>query len=342
MPLPANGAAPAGRSALHREATSDIPPYMFAIVVGPFAEVAEAGDPRLRPHLVYRQDVDAAKRSLVHHAAWLRTLEATFGPYVYGSYRVVQCPTRWGGFEAPGNVLLSERLFEAPDGGVGTLAHELAHMWFGDAVGYAQWREVWLSEGFASYFGPWLHEQAGGPPLAASMTRLRDNWRASREGRTRTIRWDGFSHPDLALNANTYPKGAWVLHMLRGELGDDAFFAAIRDYYRAFAGRSVVTADFIASVETSTGKELDWFFEQWLERKNCPELRVGSAGDTVVVAQVQRDEPYRFRLRLQWKDADGEARERVVDIRERETRIAIGAHAAASVAVDPRVELLYR
>lgn len=344
VPLPANGdGAPAsGRAALHHETTSDIPPYMFAVVVGPFAELAEAGDARLRPHLVYRQDVDAAKRSLVHHAAWLRTLEQTFGSYAYGSYRVVQCPTRWGGFEAPGNVLLSERLFDADDGGVGTLAHELTHMWFGDAVGYAQWHDVWLSEGFASYFGPWLHEQVGGPTLAASMTRLRDHWRASREARTRTIRWDGFSHPDLALNANTYPKGAWVLHMLRGELGDEAFFAAIRDYYRAFAGRSVTTSDFVASVETSTGKELGWFFEQWLDRKNCPELKVASAGNAVVVEQVQRGDPYRFRLRLGWQDAAGEAAERVVDVRERETRIEIGAHAAASLAIDPKVELLYR
>ncbi|MEZ5963990.1 MAG: M1 family aminopeptidase [Planctomycetota bacterium] len=331
---------PEGRSTLERETTSDIPPYMYAIVVGPFAEVRESGDPRLLPHLIYRQDVAAAKPALVHHAAWLHTMEETFGPYAYGTYRVVQCPTRWGGFEAPGNVQLSERLFEGPDQGVGTLAHELTHMWFGDAVGYAQWREVWLSEGFASYFGPWLHAQTGGPPLADTMRRLREAWRRSADGRTKSVRWDGFKHPDFALNANTYPKGAWVLHMLRGELGEAAFFAAVRAYYREFAGRAITTADFVQAVEQATGKDLGWFFSQWLDQPNCPELEVEDDGETVLVRQTQRQPPYRFHLRLGYVDGEGKERDVVGEIAEREARIRVGPH--RDLQLDPRVELLFR
>ncbi|MCK5941475.1 MAG: hypothetical protein KAI24_05850, partial [Planctomycetes bacterium] len=82
---------------------SEIPPYMYALVVGPLARVPEQGDPRLMDHFVYRQDVAKAKQALRHHAAWIAAMERTFGAYPYGKYTTVQCPTRWGGFEAPGN-----------------------------------------------------------------------------------------------------------------------------------------------------------------------------------------------------------------------------------------------
>ena len=73
------------------------------------------------------------------------------------------------------------------------------------------------------------------------MKSLRARWRKSRDGRLKTIRDDSFRHPDLALNANTYPKGAWVLHMLRREIGDEMFFRTLRSYYGRCVGRSILT-----------------------------------------------------------------------------------------------------
>jgi len=230
--VPENGvwsqAGPDGWKTISRTTEAEIPPYLYAIGVGPWEEIAEEGDPRLRPHFVWARDKPKARRGLLHHAAWMKTMERTFGPYSYGKYMVVQVPTRWGGMENAGNTWLMERIFDAPGRGVGTMAHEFAHQWFGDAVGYAAWKEVWLSEGFASYFGPWLHASTGGPPLDRSLEGMRRRWLGSREGRTLPVRWGGYDHPDSALNTNTYPKGAWVLHMLRGEVGDEAFFAGIR------------------------------------------------------------------------------------------------------------------
>jgi len=343
--LPTTGlgeqAVPRGSCTQVLTSTTEIPPYMFAIVVGPLARVAEAGDVRLVDHLVYKQDVAKAKPELVHHAAWIAAMEQAFGPYPYGKYMTVQCPTRWGGFEAPGNVQLAESLFDNPQRGQGTLAHELVHMWFGDAVGYSEWREVWLSEGFASYFGPWLHTQTGGPTLPEAMTSLRARWRQSFEGRTKSIRDDHFAHPDQALNSNTYPKGAWVLHMLRGEVGDEAFFASLKNYVATCRGTSVLTEDFVTIIDRETKTELSWFFSQWLDGIGCPELKVSAVADAITIAQVQKGEPYTFWLRLRWQDDDGKPQEDRVRIKDRDTRLAItgGCH---ELQVDPDVELLFR
>jgi len=321
--------------------SSEIPPYMFAVAVGPLARVPEAGDERLIDHLVYKQDVAKAKAELVNHAAWIAAMEAAFGSYPYGKYMTVQCPTRWGGFEAPGNVQLAEGLFDSPGRGQGTLAHELVHMWFGDAVGYSEWREVWLSEGFASYFGPWLHAQTGGPKLSTSMESLRDRWRKSFEGRTKSIRDDRFPHPDQALNSNTYPKGAWVLHMLRGELGDEDFFAALRTYVDQCRGSSVITEDFVRIIERETKSELSWFFKQWLDRVGCPELKIETTDTAITIKQVQAGIPYKFWLRLRWRNDSGKLIEKRVRVDAATMRLPIES-TYNDLQIDPDTELLFR
>jgi len=328
---------------------SELPTYLLAFAAGPWARVPESGDARLRPHFVYAQDVENARKSLVHHAEWMKRMESTFGPYPYASYCIAQVPTRWGGMENAGNTWVMESLFDRgaerggrSDGGVGTLAHEFAHQWFGDGVGYADWREVWLSEGFASYFGPWLDSQSGGPPLSESMRGEREQWLASAEGRTLPVRWRGFDNPDGALNANSYPKGAWVLHMLRKELGDEAFFAGLASYYRENVGRAVTTETLRAALEHESKRDLGAFFAQWLERPGCPELEFRWSADDVTVRQLQAGEPYDFLLPLRWTGGDGTMHERDARIRERETRIPLEGAPARDGVVDPKVELLYR
>jgi aminopeptidase N len=215
------------------------------------------------------------------------------------------------------------------------------HMWFGDAVGYSEWREVWLSEGFASYFGPWLHAQTGGPKLSVSMQNLRDRWRKSFEGRTKSIRDDRFPHPDQALNSNTYPKGAWVLHMLRGEVGDEAFFAALRTYVDQCRGSSVITEDFVRIIERETKTELSWFFAQWLDGIGCPELKVASTDGAITIEQVQKGTPYKFWLRIRWQDGAGKSVVKRVRVDAATLRLPIEG-TCNDLQIDPDTELLFR
>lgn len=337
----AEGAAP-GKTFAGLTA-QDIPPSLYAFAAGPFLRVPEEGDSRLVPHYVFPQDMEKATASLVHHTAWMEVMETTFGPFAYAKYTTVQVPTRWGGMEYPGNVWLAQNLFDYPGGGVGTLAHEFAHMWFGDAVGYAQWEDSWLSEGFASYFGPWLYAQSGGPSLAEHMQGARSGWARSRKARETPIRWLHYRKSDdffSRVSANTYSKGAWVLHMLRQEVGEEHFFSGLKAYYQEFYGQAVDSKALQSAMEKVSGRELDWFFHQWLDRPGAPQLRLRDDRGALVVEQVQEAEPFRFKLRVSYSDADGLPKEKVFDITERETTLPLG-EGTREWKLDPRVELLY-
>ncbi len=322
---------------------SDIPPGLFTFAAGPFLRLPEDGDARFRPHYVFPQDMEKASKAYGHHAAWMQTMERTFGPYLYAKFTTVQIPTRWGGMEYPGNVWLAQNIFDYPGHGVGTLAHEFVHMWFGDGVGYAQWEDAWLSEGFASYLGPWLHAQVGGESLTDAMLGARQRWLQSKRAQRYPILWTEYHKPDDFFGrvaANTYQKGAWVLHMLRQELGDKVFFAGLRHYYQKYQGQAVQTPAFQASMEDVSGEDLAWFFEQWLEWPGAPELQLEDRAGQLVLTQLQEGRPYRFSLRVAWTDAHGLPQSQVFPIHQRQTVLPIGED-TKDWTLDPQVELLF-
>jgi aminopeptidase N len=322
---------------------ADIPPTLFAFAAGPWQRVAEDGDTRMIPHFVYSEDVEAARLGLCHHAAWMQKMESTFGPYLWEKFTTAQVPTRWGGVEYPGNVWLAESLYDHGDHGVDTLAHEFTHMWFGDGVGYAQWEHAWLSEGFASYFGPWLHEQAGGLPLRSAMSGARQAWRRDVRARRRPVIWKEYPFPDdlfMSSSSNTDQKGAWVLHMLRDEVGDAAFFGGIAAWYQTHRGTAVTTDSLRAAMDAAAGRDLGWFFAQWLEQPNCPLLRVTPTANGVTIAQEQPGAPYLFPLTLAWQDDQGQSQRARVRVEGTSTAVEItpGWH---DLVLDPDVVLLF-
>lgn len=348
--IPGGGAAagqpPAGWRRWQAKTQSEIPTYMLAVAVAPYRRIEEKGDNRFIAHFIYGKDAPRARRGLKYHAAWMKTMEETFGPYAYSKYCVVQVPTRWGGMEYPGNTWIAESLFDPPGFGVSILAHEFVHQWFGDAVGYADWQDSWLSEGFASYFGPWLHATTGGPPLARSMHGLRRRWLRAEAAKKYPIRWLEYDEPvdQFSVNyVNTYPKGAWVLHMLRVHMGDESFFAGLKKYYSDHFETGVATRDLQRAMETAAGGEdLEWFFDQWLNRIDCPHLSFQWEADAVVVKQVQEGEAYRLKLPLQWTDVDGNKVKEYFEIQAKETRLELRGGPVRTPVVDPDVELLFR
>jgi aminopeptidase N len=187
----------------------------------------------------------------------------------------------------------------------GTVAHETAHQWFGGHVTQVDWPELWLSEGFATYFGHLFFEHADGVDVfRARMEESRQSYLDSDlTGQAVIDRGETnlFEH----LNANNYPKGGWILHMLRALVGDETFFAGIRHYYESFAGGNASSNDFRGAMEAVYGQDLDWFFDQWLERPGYPMLSIASEWDTatgeavVTITQAQPDAWPAFRFPLE-------------------------------------------
>jgi len=225
------------------------------------------------------------------------------GPFPYRKIAHVESSTRYGGMENSSAIFYDQGGYVSRRMVEGVVRHQTAHQWFGDAVTERDWRHLWLSEGFASYFDLVIGAALDGDSL------LQQGMRASAAGYfgSRNVDRplvDSAAHDLMGLlNANSYNKGAWLLHMLRWEVGDWAFFRGVREYYRIFPDSSVLSEDCQRVVERAAGRDLGWFFRQWLYQPGYPpqlavDLRVDRAARTATlrVRQAQPAAWGRFRL----------------------------------------------
>ena len=157
-------------------------------------------------------------------------------------------------------------------------AHEAAHQWFGDLVTCKDWSQIWLNEGFATYFAH-LYEGEKNGADAMRHGLLRDAETVIRSGDERPITWRGYQDPMEQFDQRAYPKGSWVLHMLRSQIGADLFRDGIRTYLERHRGQLVETADLRDVVEELTGRSWDRFFDQWVHHGGTPSLKVAYQWD---------------------------------------------------------------
>lgn len=296
---------------------------------------------------VFPEDVGNAEPSFRRSAQMVDFFTDLVGDYPFEKLANVQSATRFGGMENASAIFYSEQGIASGRNIESTVSHEIAHQWFGDAVTEASWHHLWLSEGFATYFGALFFEAADGVA----------DFRERMEGsRTSVVGSADVERPVIdpeetdifaLLNDNNYPKGGWVLHMLRGLLGDDVFFAGIRTYYERYLHQAVLTEEFQAVMEEVSRQDLDWFFTQWLYRPGYPVFAVeerwlpgeGGAGQAeVVVRQVQSDAWPRFRVPLElcWGMApERTCRRAVSGSGEDVLRFEFDARPQGNVVLDP-------
>jgi aminopeptidase N len=253
---------------------------------------------------VYPEDEERALRLFGRAPEMVAFYDSLIGPFPYEKLALVQSSTRYGGMENSSAIFFSESLSSGRSG-EGLVAHEIAHQWFGDAVTEREWPHLWLSEGFATYFAAVFFEFREGDYAGAErMANAEQRYLSS--GRTPWSPVIDVEPSDLSslLNANNYQKGAWVLHMLRGIVGDEAFFEAVRRYYAEHMNQTALTEDFQRIVEEELGEELAWFFEQWLRTPGVPIVEArpfwNEATSTLVlrVRQGQPWPPFRFPLKF--------------------------------------------
>jgi aminopeptidase N len=280
--------------------------YLVTLVAGDFEvqkEEMELGGRKLE--LSYytakgKHDAADVKRCFGRTAAMMKFFsEKTGVDYPWSKYaQVCVWDFIWGGMENTsattlhGYTVVPARAAMDRDSD-GLIAHELAHQWFGDLVTCRTWSETWLNEGFATYFGALWAEQAGGEDaLAESM------WGCAGAvlgaPYSRPIVTTCYSDPLDMFDQHSYQKGAWVLHMLRAMIGDDAWWKGINLHLKKNAHRNVRTQDLQEAMETASGRPLDWFFDEWCFKAGVPELEVSTSWDDafktlrIVIEQKQK------------------------------------------------------
>jgi aminopeptidase N len=183
-----------------------------------------------------------------------------FGPFPFATYGAVVVDEDLG-FALETQTL---SLFGSGVAGEPVVAHELAHQWFGDHVSIASWADIWLNEGFATY-AQWLWSEHRG---AGSVDEM-----ALASARTPGLDLPPADPgPDQLFHTTVYLRGALTLHVLRHELGDDAFFEVLRTWVDRYGGASATSADFEALAGEVGGRDLRPLFDAWLRAPGLPAL----------------------------------------------------------------------
>ena len=274
--------------------------YLVFLAAGPFTVVRDSYGTLPVSYWVYPSDESKVGPTYGKTPKMIEFFNRVFGyDYPWRKYDQVSVPSG-GGMESTSATAMTHRIMVDERGepdfpAIGIVSHELAHQWWGDLITLRSWAHTWLNESFATYADYLYRRFEKGDDEGA--LDLRDKLDAYlREAGTRYIRpivSDRYDSPEDMFDAHTYPKGARVLHMLRALIGDEPFFKTLSHFLHRYAFDAVDTADFIRSVKTVTGQNLDWFFDQWLFKPGHPVFEVGSEWDPVSklvrlkVAQVQ-------------------------------------------------------
>lgn len=157
----------------------------------------------------------------------------------------------------------------------GLVAHEAAHQWFGDLVTCRSWKDLWLNEGFATYYEAlFTEEKEGVDAFRLEMRGNQESYKRSEGDKPRPMVADFYSRVDDRANHYVYVKGSSVLHMLRFILGDEAYNRSIKNYLEKHRMGLVESRDLQVAISETTGKSLEWFFEQWVYLGGYPKFEV--------------------------------------------------------------------
>lgn len=239
----------------------------------------------------YEQDALAAVNALSETGMLIKLESELFGPYPFKSYSQVLVDQRAVGLEAQTMTVLPDTVAKSEPVRIRQLVdHELAHQWFGDAIVLENWQEIWLNESFATYAEYLVSEKLANP---ASTRRILVYWENAIRLNTGQ---SAVARPVISqmFGINSYQKGGFVLHMLRLEIGDQAFFDLLKTYVKRFSGKTATSADFEALASEISGKKLVAFFDTWLRRADMPTARLtwtqsGSGTVEALICQITKE-----------------------------------------------------
>ena len=272
------------------------------------------------------------------------------GPYVNNRLaNIVSNATPGGGIEAASTPAYADRSVT----GTRTrrwqhvIIHEIAHQWFGNAVTEFHWNDVWLSEGFATYYTLLFRQHLYGHDdfvegLQADRNKIIDFYEDNYDFQ---IVRDYIEDLNDVSGRMMYSKGAWILHMLREMVGVEAYNAGIRSYYAEFMNRNAQTADLRRHMEEASGQNLEQFFSQWLFPGGIPELLISWRFNEELVIDVEQvQETYDFDLNVDFLvafvDCSSETITLFVGPYEQVEEVRSFEQEVTNVTIDPNTRLL--
>ena len=262
--------------------------YLISLVVGEFAVIEDSYKSIPVTYYVRPDRKDDARLYMGKTPEMIRFFsEYTGVEYPYNKYAQTVVEIYTGAMEhttatTHGFSLLLDKRASLDVDLVPVVAHELAHQWFGDLLTCRDWSNGWLNEGFATYFEElWGEYDLGTDHFKQSMLDLKHNYLAEDADYRRPIVYHVYYDDGFELfDAHLYEKGAWVLHMLRHQLGEAAFKRAIHAYISRYREREVITADLERTFEDVTGRSLAQFFQQWVYSGGYPAFEVNYSWDS--------------------------------------------------------------
>jgi aminopeptidase N len=337
--------------------------YLISLVIGDYGQIKDKLRDIAIEYNTYRGSENVAKRVFAKTPAMMRYFEKVLDyPFPYKRYaQTVVASFIFGGME---NITATthadtEILWAAPDdppdAADDLISHELSHSWFGDLVTCRDWSELWLNEGLATFMEASFKESEKG--REGYLTELKNDqleyFAEETVSRRHPLVNKYYTTGSELFDATTYKKGGWVIHMLRETVGDQVFWRALNVYLNEFKYGNVISADLEAVFERVSGRDLGWFFNQWVYQSGYPELSINYHYDLVkksllvTVAQTQKPisgtpEVFRLPLEIQLKTSHG-VQTVLADVTKREQTFNFDLpEDPISVEVDPNLKLLKR
>ena len=299
--------APSGQKTWTWRQSLPVSTYLISFVAGEYKEKKDTWRNIPITYNVPRGMEDTIDPTFSHTKEMLTFFSDRFGvPYPWEQY----AQTAVDDFVASGmenvsattlaarDILHSEFASEKPEAVDGLISHEMTHQWFGDLVTCKDWTNTWLNEGFATFGATlWEEHYYGVDASSFRYWREQNSWMQSRELYpipivTREI------NDSVEYVGNVYDKAGWVIHMLREEMGDEAFFRALKHYLETNRLQNVVSADLAKAIEESSSRNVDQFFDQWIYGAGAPRFTVRSTYDgagkkvSISVKQTQKVEEH--------------------------------------------------
>ncbi len=309
--------------------------YLIALAIGLFDVIEDKVGSIPLIYAVPKGRKEDISRSFSRTGDIIKFFEEYTGvPYPWDNYKQV-CVSEfiYGGMENTTLTILTEHTLHDEKAHIDfesepLVAHEAAHQWFGDLVTTKDWGNIWLNEGFATYLEAlYRRHWKGKNEFIYEMIINMDEYLKEYKSRySRPIVTRVYKYPSELFDAHSYPKGALVLHTLSSIIGEDKFRLVLKRFLERFKYKSADTEDFRKVVEEVTGKDFEWFFDQYVYNAGHPELSISYSYDAemhalkINIKQIQGEDcwdVYRIPLEIRIKTKHGYEK-RLVMLKEKE------------------------